>query len=78
MVPKLATCIAAVEGGVRRAHIIDGTAPRSILIEIFTNQGCGTMIVSKQEERKYLHKNGMKTETAGTGTDTGAAHSVPD
>lgn len=60
MLPKLTSCISSIEGGVPRAHIIDGTAPHSILFEIFTNQGCGTMIVNKKEEAKYLKKNGNK------------------
>ncbi len=49
MIPKLESCIASVEGGVRRAHIIDGNMPNSVLIEVFTNQGCGTMIVNKKD-----------------------------
>ncbi len=56
MLPKLESCIAVVEGGVKRAHIIDMTQPHSILIEILTNQGSGTMIVSKEEEAKYKQK----------------------
>jgi acetylglutamate kinase len=44
MIPKLEACIAAVEGGVSRAHLIDGRQPHSLLIEIFTDTGIGTMI----------------------------------
>jgi len=44
MIPKLRCCIEAVEGGVGRAHIVDGRAPHAILTELFTDEGCGTMI----------------------------------
>ncbi len=45
MIPKLQSCIEAVEGGVERAHMIDGSRPHSLLIELFSEQGIGTMIV---------------------------------
>lgn len=44
MIPKIACCIEAVENGVARAHIVDGREPHSILVELFTDAGCGTMI----------------------------------
>jgi acetylglutamate kinase len=44
MIPKVECCAAAVEGGVRRTHILDGRIPHSILIEMLTNEGAGTMI----------------------------------
>ncbi len=44
MIPKLEACITAVEAGVPRAHLIDGRLPHSLLIEIFTDTGIGTMI----------------------------------
>ncbi|HPU22371.1 MAG TPA: acetylglutamate kinase [Thermoclostridium caenicola] len=44
MIPKVLGCIRALEGGVGRAHIIDGRIPHCILLEIFTNKGIGTMI----------------------------------
>jgi acetylglutamate kinase len=44
MIPKVRCCIEAVEGGVSRAHIVDGRAPHSLLIELFTDAGSGTMI----------------------------------
>ncbi len=44
MIPKITCCIEAVSGGVERAHIVDGRAPHSLLIELFTDTGCGTMI----------------------------------
>lgn len=44
MIPKLKCCIKAVENGVKRAHIIDGRLTHSLLLEIFTDEGIGTMI----------------------------------
>jgi len=44
MIPKLEACITAIRGGVPRAHLIDGRVPHSLLIEIFTNTGIGTMV----------------------------------
>ncbi len=45
MAPKLEACARAVEAGVREAHIIDGLTRHSLLMEIFTKKGIGTMIV---------------------------------
>jgi acetylglutamate kinase len=44
MIPKMQACLEAVEGGVPKAHIIDGRQPHSILIEIFTESGVGTQV----------------------------------
>ena len=44
MIPKVEACIMALEGGVERAHMIDGRQPHAILIEVFTDTGIGTMI----------------------------------
>lgn len=46
MLPKVKCCVESVNGGVGRTHIIDGRIPHSILLEIFTNEGIGTMFVS--------------------------------
>jgi acetylglutamate kinase len=45
MVPKVEACLQAVRGGVPRAHIVDGRVPHSILLEVFTSEGVGTMVV---------------------------------
>ena len=45
MVPKVEACCTAVRGGVRRAHILDGTTPHALLVELFTDSGVGTMVV---------------------------------
>lgn len=44
MIPKVDCCRLALDGGVRKAHIIDGRLPHAILIELFTDEGIGTMI----------------------------------
>ncbi|MEA2346816.1 MAG: acetylglutamate kinase [Thermoleophilaceae bacterium] len=44
MRPKLEACLRAVEGGVGAAHILDGRQPHSLLLELFTDEGTGTMI----------------------------------
>jgi acetylglutamate kinase len=44
MIPKLETCVAAVEAGVDAAVIIDGRVPHAILLEIFTRRGAGTLV----------------------------------
>lgn len=44
MIPKIETCVKAIEGGVKSAHIIDGRIKHSLLLEIFTTKGIGTMI----------------------------------
>lgn len=45
MVPKMEACLRAVEGGVPSATVIDGRVPHSLLLEVFTTQGNGTMVV---------------------------------
>ncbi len=45
MVPKLEACVRAVEGGVPQAHVVDGRTPHSILLEVFTDAGIGTMVL---------------------------------
>jgi acetylglutamate kinase len=45
MLPKVSACVAALEAGVRKAHIIDGRLPHSLLLEIFTDKGVGTQIL---------------------------------
>jgi acetylglutamate kinase len=45
MVPKMEACLRAVQGGVPRAHVIDGRLPHSVLLEVFTDEGIGTMVL---------------------------------
>jgi len=44
MIPKVKTCIDAINNGVRAVVIIDGRKPHSILFELFSDQGAGTLI----------------------------------
>ena len=44
MIPKVQGCVHAIEQGVKRVHILDGTIPHPILLEIFTDKGIGTMV----------------------------------
>ena len=44
MIPKLETCVTAVEGGVDAAVILDGRVPHAMLLEIFTRRGAGTLV----------------------------------
>jgi acetylglutamate kinase len=46
MIPKMTACLAAVRGGVPRAHVLDGRQQHAILLEIFTDSGIGTMVVA--------------------------------
>ena len=46
MLPKVRACLAAIDGGVKKTHIIDGRINHSILLEIFTKKGIGTEIVA--------------------------------
>lgn len=48
MIPKVESCIQAVRGGVKSAHILDGRIPHVLLLELFTDQGVGTMITGGQ------------------------------
>ncbi|HMS37976.1 MAG TPA: acetylglutamate kinase, partial [Arachnia sp.] len=46
MIPKMEACVKAVEGGVRSATVIDGRVPHCLLLEIFTDEGVGTMVTT--------------------------------
>ena len=45
MVPKMEACLRAVQGGVPSAHVLDGRVPHSVLLELFTDEGVGTMVI---------------------------------
>jgi acetylglutamate kinase len=45
MIPKMEACLAAVRGGVPAAHVLDGRVPHSVLLELVTDEGIGTMVV---------------------------------
>ena len=54
MLPKLQNCIAAIEQGVSRVHILDGRVEHSLLLEFFTDRGIGTAIIDRDDSR-YFH-----------------------
>ncbi|RBQ14621.1 acetylglutamate kinase [Spongiactinospora rosea] len=45
MLPKMGACLTAVRGGVPQAHVLDGRVPHALLLEVFTDEGVGTMVV---------------------------------
>ncbi|MDF0531870.1 acetylglutamate kinase [Tsukamurella sp. 8F] len=50
MVPKMEACLRAVTGGVPTAHVVDGRVPHSVLLEVFTSEGIGTMVTPPAPE----------------------------
>jgi acetylglutamate kinase len=48
MIPKMEACLTAVRGGVPRAHVIDGRLAHSVLLEVFTGTGVGTMVLPEE------------------------------
>ncbi len=48
MIPKVAACTHAVRHGVGSAHMLNGTIPHVLLVELFTDAGIGTMITEKE------------------------------
>ncbi len=47
MLPKMEACLEAVDGGVTRAHVVDGRIAHAVLVEVFTDSGIGTMVVDE-------------------------------
>lgn len=54
MIPKVRAAVEAVEGGVHRAHILNGTQPHALVLELFTDTGIGTMITGSEDDL-YRH-----------------------
>jgi len=52
MIPKVDSCVRAVRHGVRRAHILDGRIPHVLLLEVFTDEGIGTMVRLLNDEQR--------------------------
>ena len=75
MIPKLEACVRAVEAGVPQAHVIDGRQPHSLLLEVFTSEGIGTMILPDS----VLARSRGDDDTVGT-TGAGAvgAQALPE
>ncbi len=57
MLPKLGNCTSAVKNGVNRVHILDGRILHCLLLEIFTNEGVGTMILRDEDSVKKISKS---------------------
>jgi len=55
MVPKVEACLAALEGNVKKVHIINGTSAHALAREIFTESGIGTEIIDRQKTYKIKH-----------------------
>ena len=47
MIPKVGACVHALRRGVERAHILNGTIPHALLLEVYTDEGVGTMITGE-------------------------------
>lgn len=47
MLPKMEACLHAIDGGVTRAHVVDGRIAHGVLVEVFTDSGIGTMVVDE-------------------------------
>ena len=57
MIPKVRSCIQAVRGGVSRAHILDGRIAHVLLLELFTDDGIGTMVMSDHSDADDMDEN---------------------
>ena len=55
MLPKAEALEAALRGGVKRAHVVSCSSPDSLLVEVFTNEGCGTMVVASTGSAPVPH-----------------------
>lgn len=56
MIPKARNCVEALRGGVARVHVLNGHAPHSLLLELFTKSGTGTLITLAEERERYLNE----------------------
>lgn len=50
MIPKVTACTHALKGGATRAHILNGTLPHALLLEVYTDEGVGTMIIHEGDD----------------------------
>lgn len=53
MIPKIEACLSALDAGIPRCHIVNGTMPHSILLELLTDHGIGTMIYNQTPDETY-------------------------
>lgn len=65
MIPKMTACLEAVRGGVKRATVVDGREPHSVLLEIFTDEGVGTQVLAGASTRirSALYKTSAKEQS---------------
>ncbi len=56
MIPKISSCVRALEAGVHRAHILNGTTPHALLLELLTDKGIGTMVVQTEDVESFEAK----------------------
>ncbi|MFS0884306.1 acetylglutamate kinase [Aeromicrobium sp. 179-A 4D2 NHS] len=65
MIPKMTACLDAVKGGVKRATVVDGREPHSVLLEIFTDEGVGTQVLAgaRTKIRTALYKTSAKEQS---------------
>ena len=56
MIPKVEACLASLEKGVKKTHIIDGRLPHALLLEIFTHTGIGTEIARRDRNATPAHR----------------------
>ena len=54
MIPKINACVTALNAGVTTAHILNGTSAHSMLLEVFTDRGIGTMIYRDEPEPDFV------------------------
>lgn len=64
MVPKMEACLRAVDGGISEAHVIDGRVAHSVLMEVFTSKGIGTMVVPDHVASPEVQDHQIVTEPA--------------
>ncbi|MDO4503204.1 MAG: acetylglutamate kinase [Coriobacteriia bacterium] len=55
MIPKLRSCVKALRSGVQRAHMLNGTTPHSLLLELLTDKGIGTMVTGDDAAEETAH-----------------------
>ena len=68
MIPKMEACLRAVRGGVPQAHVLDGRLPHSVLLEIFTDSGIGTMVIPDPASTDPASTDPASSDPASTGS----------
>ena len=67
MIPKVEACIACIDAGVRKVHIVDGRLRHALLLEIFTHEGIGTQIASTAQTDSPTRRAAVALTTRGSG-----------